>query len=105
MSTSNPYAAPRRERKTVVLEARKSSTPTDTGVPTGTISEVMEWVGDDTERARVALEAETAGLNRKSLVNKLNELLVEPEVVEAEETEETEETDEVETTDEAADNE
>lgn len=99
MSTSNPYAAPRRERKTVVLEARKSSTPADTGVPTGTISEVMEWVRDDTERARVALEAETAGLNRKSLVNKLNELLVEPEVVEAEET------DEVETTDEAADNE
>lgn len=40
-------------------------------VPEGTIDEVLDWVGDDEAKAKIALDAETAGKNRTSLVNKL----------------------------------
>lgn len=39
--------------------------------PEGTVDEVLAWVGDDTAKAKTALDAETAGKNRASLVNKL----------------------------------
>lgn len=38
------------------------------GAPEGTIEEVKAWVGDDPERAQVALDAELAGQNRSSLI-------------------------------------
>lgn len=45
-------------------------------VPQGTSKEVMEWVGDDKERAAAALAAEQAsGEPRKGLTRDLEELL------------------------------
>lgn len=43
-------------------------------VPTGTVEEVKEWVGDDPDRARQALEAERAGQNRSTLIAYLEEI-------------------------------
>jgi hypothetical protein len=40
-------------------------------VPTGTIAEILAWVGTDRDRAARALAAEAAGQNRKSLVKNL----------------------------------
>lgn len=49
---------------------------TSAGVPIGTVPEILEWVGDDKDRARAALDAETAtGSPRKGLSTKLNEIL------------------------------
>lgn len=44
--------------------------PTNT-VPDGTIDEVLDWVGDDEQRAEEALQAELAGKRRKTLVDRL----------------------------------
>lgn len=49
--------------------------PPSLGVPEGTVDEIMEWVGDDPAKALRALEAETAGKARKSLIGKLEKLL------------------------------
>jgi hypothetical protein len=43
-------------------------------VPEGPAAEVLEWVGDDKDRAKVALEAEEAGQQRVGLTKKLKEL-------------------------------
>ena len=68
MSSKNPYAAKTAsEKKVVVEEAPKA--------PTGTVKEVLEWVGDDKERARLALDAEHEGPQRKSLISSLEEVL------------------------------
>lgn len=40
-------------------------------VPDGTVGEVLDWVGDDPDRARQALEAERAGQNRSTLISEL----------------------------------
>lgn len=50
-------------------------TPVTLEVPTGTISEVTEWVGEDKERAQAALETEKNGANRKTLITTLESLL------------------------------
>lgn len=39
--------------------------------PSGTVDEVLGWVGDDHERAQKALSAERDGPNRSSLITKL----------------------------------
>lgn len=51
--------------KTKAKPAKKAAAPEpteetapETGVPTGTISEVQDWVGDDKSRAEEALAAE-----------------------------------------------
>lgn len=49
--------------------------PPSLGVPDGTIDEIMEWVGDDPAKALRALEAETAGKARTTLVGKLEKIL------------------------------
>lgn len=41
-------------------------------VPTGTVDEVLAWVGDDRDRAARALEVELSGKNRASLVAALS---------------------------------
>lgn len=74
MSTSNPYAA-KKERPEVV-DSQKAEEPTS-NVPAGTVNEILEWVGDDKERASEALEAEKAGAGRKTLVSALEDLLSE----------------------------
>lgn len=44
--------------------------------PTGTTKEILEWVGDDPERAQRALDAELASDKpRKTLVEPLEELI------------------------------
>ena len=85
MSTSNPYAAPQ-ARKIDVQEARKVETPAEPQVPVGSISEVLQWVGDDAERAVLALDYEKANLGRKTLVGKLTELIGVEDVEESDET-------------------
>lgn len=40
-------------------------------VPDGTVNEVLDWVGDDSERAQRALDVERTGQNRSSLVSQL----------------------------------
>jgi len=40
-------------------------------VPDGTVQEVLDWVGDDSERAQRALDVERSGQNRTSLVSQL----------------------------------
>lgn len=51
-------------------------------IPGGSIEQVLDWVGDDLARARVALEAEHAkGLNaRAELIGRLNQVKVAQEV-------------------------
>lgn len=44
------------------------------GVPEGTVAEVLDWVGEDPERARQALEAERAGQQRTTLTSQLEAL-------------------------------
>ena len=44
-------------------------------VPTGSVSAILKWVGDDEERAAAALKAEEAGQDRSSLVTKLKAVL------------------------------
>jgi hypothetical protein len=44
-------------------------------VPEGSAAKILEWVGEDRERASAALEAEKSGQGRKTLVAKLEGLL------------------------------
>jgi hypothetical protein len=58
----NPFEAVVSDAPTVSLE-----------VPDGSISEILDWVGDDEERAALALEAELAKESpRSTLVDKLS---------------------------------
>lgn len=50
------------------------------GVPDGNVGQVLGWVGDDLDRARLALDAELAGKNRAGITGPLSKLL---EVAEA----------------------
>lgn len=87
MSDTDPYAGP------VVENARetapeKEETPVETPVtapdepvvetsevPEGSIKTVLEWVGDDKDRAQSALDAEKAGQERSTLISKLEEII------------------------------
>lgn len=72
MSTSNPYAP--KDEEEVENTSSEVEAAQALEVPAGNVSEVLEWVGDDRERALAALEAEKAGHGRKTLVAKLEEL-------------------------------
>lgn len=56
-------------------EAVESPEKPELSVPEGTIKKVLEWVGDDEQKAQAALNAEVDGENRTTLVNKLKEIL------------------------------
>ncbi len=59
------------------LPKGKSSTHADNGVPKGTIKEVLAWVGDDTERAHQAFDAEYLDdTPRKGLIRQIEEKFV-----------------------------
>jgi hypothetical protein len=45
------------------------------GVPDGNVAQVLAWVGDDLERARLALDTEAAGKNRAGITGPLGKLL------------------------------
>ena len=53
------------------------------GVPDGNVGQVLDWVGDDPERARQALDAETAGKNRAGITGPLGKLLEVKETADA----------------------
>lgn len=57
-----------------VIQARKPKKPAKSAIPDGSVSEVLEWVGDDAERASAALKHEEGTRGRKTLVSRLNEL-------------------------------
>lgn len=44
------------------------------GVPTGTVDEVLDWVGYNAERAAQALEHELANKNRSTLIHALEQI-------------------------------
>lgn len=43
--------------------------------PEGSIDTVLEWVGDDADRAQIALDAEKGGAKRKTLIAKLEDVI------------------------------
>ena len=43
-------------------------------VPQGTVQDVLDWVGDDPDRARQALDAEQSGQQRTTLTSKLEDI-------------------------------
>lgn len=43
-------------------------------VPTGTVQDVLDWVGDDPARAQEALDAEQAGQQRSTLIAQLESI-------------------------------
>jgi hypothetical protein len=47
-----------------------------TDVPQGTIAEVLDWVGEDPDRADLALQAEYLGQNRSTLITQLEAIAV-----------------------------
>lgn len=76
MSEHDPYAAPENAEPNVSY-SQTDSTPSDpaASVPSGSVKEVIEWIGEDHERAQLALSAEDAEKPRKGVVNYVNELL------------------------------
>lgn len=68
MTKSDPFAAPSRmypsttsgKAEEIETSAEVHEGVTDVEVPSGTISELKTWIGDDIERARAALEVEMA---------------------------------------------
>jgi hypothetical protein len=68
-STTSVIATEGPEDKSVTASA-----PVEDTVPEGPAAEVLEWVGDDKDRAKAALEAEEAGQQRVGLTKKLKEL-------------------------------
>lgn len=63
-------------------------------VPEGTISDVLDWVGDDPERAQAALVAERDGQNRSTLISQLESISCKEDSV-SESTATTDQSDEV----------
>lgn len=66
----NPYAP--KKKAPEVVEEPKSEIPEDVT----TIKEIIEWVGDSTDKAKLALEEESSKENpRKTLVKDLEEII------------------------------
>ncbi len=57
------------------VEAVEAPVTEEQTVPEGSIKEVLGWVGEDLTRAKAALDAETSGEKRKTLVKELNSIL------------------------------
>lgn len=86
MSDHDPYAPVTEEANPTVEvpsfapagepeDLKIPSTEEASNVPEGSVKEVLGWVGEDSEKAKQALEAEEAGEGRKTLVSKLNEII------------------------------
>lgn len=77
----NPFKARKRVTETVeVVEDTAPETPNTpeeatSEVPTGTIKEVLDWVGDDADRAVEALTEEESGERRKTLTKALEDII------------------------------
>lgn len=76
MSKKNPYAPKTLEAVTSTGSKVKDVEPAKAEVFDGTIKEVLEWVGDDKEKAQEIYDAETAkDKPRQTLITHLEELL------------------------------
>lgn len=80
MSESDPYAPPAVEEVKAsepapVEKAPEAPVAAKIEVPEGSVKKVLDWVADDATRAQAALDAETAGEKRSSLISKLNSIL------------------------------
>lgn len=76
----NPYAPKGRATRVPSIKDTevevKSPESSEVEVPTGSVSEILEWVGEDKDRASSALALETSkDKPRKSLVTSLEELI------------------------------
>ena len=66
-TSMNPYAA---KKKTPAVAPEVTEE-----LPTGSIAEVLAWVGEDKERAATALASELSGSKRASLIKTLKALV------------------------------
>lgn len=83
----DPFAP---KRKVDYSEEVNASTHSETGVPKGSIKEIMAWVGEDSEKAKLALDVENKDPEpRETLIKKLNGLVVEPAPIAEPEVQET----------------
>lgn len=80
-TATNPYAPHTKAAKAAqkAQEPAEEQTPAveevdPEAVPEGPAAEVLKWVGDDSERAKKAYDAEEAGQQRVGLSKKLKEL-------------------------------
>lgn len=76
----NPYKPRKRNVEEAVVEETAVETPeteetVSDEVPEGTIKEVLDWVGEDADKAVEALTAEEAGERRKTLIKSLEEII------------------------------
>lgn len=80
----NPYEPLSKASDNLKKDENPENEPTDTvseeenvdGVPEGNISEINDWVGEDKDRAQLALDAENAQETpRKTLVKHLEEVI------------------------------
>ena len=53
----------------------KPSEPEEPAVPNGSSTEILDWVGEDKERAKLALDKENADKQRSTLVKALEKIL------------------------------
>lgn len=80
-TTSDPYAAGGSTGEVqffapeVLAPVEEVETDKAQEVPVGSVAEVLEWVGDDQERAKRALEVEKAGHKRKTLLKQLKDMV------------------------------
>lgn len=75
MSETDPYAAPEASAEKVELSTDQEAAQEENKVPKGTVHEVLDWVGDDKDRAQAALDAEKEGAERVTLISALEEIL------------------------------
>lgn len=96
MSDTDPYyAGPSVEKARKVSETEEVETPkaaveevpevsekaaegpekAELTVPEGSVKKILEWVGNDKQKAQAALDAEADGDNRSTLISKLKETL------------------------------
>lgn len=68
MSDENPYAAP--------IYVHKEEVYVDPNpVPQGTVKELINWVSNNVDNAKKALEVELNNSNRKSAIKALEEII------------------------------
>jgi len=88
MSETDPFAAPEytgpvveearvplAETVEAPVEAQNAPQTPEQVVPAGSVKEVLAWVSEDPTRAKAALDVETSGDNRKTLIKELNVIL------------------------------
>lgn len=77
MSDTDPYAGPEVEEARVIepVVPVEVVAMTEVVVPEGPAKDVLAWVGIDTTRAALALEAEKIGQKRTTLLTKLNAII------------------------------